>query len=359
MKATLKNSILLLMVSSSFWSCTKDAAKVTINPGPTTQLTVTNTTLVLLQANAANQATSFTWNEADFGFPAAISYSIQLAKGGTNFASSATTTEVNMGTALTKSFTVGEFNAKMQEIISDGAATQVEARIKASVGSEAPPIYSNVVSMTVTSYLDIVTYSFPDALNIAGNFQGWDPGSAPQIVKTRNGGYDGYEGYIVFNAATPEFKMVKGDNWGAGDYGSAGGGMLGNGGPNLTLPAGGAGITGLYRVRANTTTLTWSYDKINTWGIIGDATPGGWGASTAMTFNMSNGSWSITTDLTTGFIKFRANNDWAINFGDSDSPVDEKPEYGGSDIPVTSAGNYTITLNIGIGGNYSYKIKKN
>jgi len=264
-----------------------------------------------------------------------------------------------MGTALTKSFTVGEFNAKMQEIISDGAATQVEARIKASVGSEAPPIYSNVVSMTVTSYLDIVTYSFPDALNIAGNFQGWDPGSAPQIVKTRNGGYDGYEGYIVFNAATPEFKMVKGDNWGAGDYGSAGGGMLGNGGPNLTLPAGGAGITGLYRVRANTTTLTWSYDKINTWGIIGDATPGGWGASTAMTFNMSNGSWSITTDLTTGFIKFRANNDWAINFGDSDSPVDEKPEYGGSDIPVTSAGNYTITLNIGIGGNYSYKIKKN
>jgi len=82
MKATLKNSILLLMVSSSFWSCTKDAAKVTINPGPATQLTVTNTTLVLLQANAANQATSFTWNEADFGFPQPLAILFSLQKAG-------------------------------------------------------------------------------------------------------------------------------------------------------------------------------------------------------------------------------------------------------------------------------------
>lgn len=359
MKATFKSSFMLLIALMALWSsCVKNEGKVTINPGQPNALNSTITTLVLLQANAANNAGTFTWTEADFGYKAAITYTIQMCKGGTNFASSATTTEVNMGTALSKTFTVKELNDKMQEIISDGVATQVEARIKADVGSGVDPIYSNVVSMTITSYLDIVTYTFPASLNVAGNFQGWDPGSAPQIVNTRNGGYGGYEGYIVFNNPTPEFKMVKGDNWGAGDFGSAGAGTLGNGGPNLTLPSGGAGITGLYRIRANTTSMTWGFTKINTWGIIGNATAGDWGSSTPMTFDPSNGSWSITTDLSVGEMKFRANNDWGINFGDN-APADGKPEYDGSNIQVTLAGNYTITLNIGIGGNYSYKLRKN
>jgi hypothetical protein len=77
-----------------------------------------------------------------------------------------------------------------------------------------------------------------------------------------------------------------------------------------------------------------------------------------MTFNPSNGSWSITLDLIGGEMKFRANNDWGINFGDN-APADNKPEYDGANIQVPLAGNYTITLNIGIGGNYSYKLRKN
>lgn len=358
MKTILKNTLIVATASALLVSCKKDEVKTILKPGGATQLTISVATLVLLQANAANQATVFTWNKADFGYDAAINYTIQLCKGGTNFASSATTTEVAMGTALTKTFTVGEFNAKMQEIISDGVATQVQARIKASVGSNVDPIYSNVVNMTVTSYLDIVSYGWPNAMNIAGNYQGWNPGTAPQIVNTRNGGYGGYEGYIIFNNPSPEFKMVKGDNWGAGDFGSAGPGLLGNGGPNLTLPSGGAGITGLYRIRANTNSMTWDYTKINTWGIIGSATAGGWGASTPMTFDPSNGSWSITTNLVVGEMKFRANNDWGINFGDN-APADGKPEYNGDNIAVTQNGNYTITLNIGIGGNYTYKLRRN
>jgi hypothetical protein len=358
MKPISKITYLLLMASVAMWSsCKKNEALVMLNPGGPNSLNSTITTLVLLQANAANTAGTFTWTAADFGFKAAITYTLQLCVGGTNFAS-ATTTQVNVGSALSKTFTVGELNGKLLEIIPDGVATPIEARVKADVGSGVDPIYSNKVSMTLTAYLDIISYGYPDAMNIAGNYQGWDPGSAPQIVKTRNGGYSHYEGYIVFNNPSPEFKMVKGNNWGAGDFGSAGPGLLGNGGPNLTLPSGGPGIAGLYRIRANTTAMTWSYNKIDTWGIIGSATAGGWGASTPMTFNASNGSWSITTNLTAGELKFRANNDWGINFGDN-APADGKPEYDGANIQVPLAGNYTITLNIGIGGNYSYKIRRN
>ena|SRR5688572_23631788 len=360
MKITLKNSVLLLAASAMLvTSCTKSKdVKAYLNPGVAPMLNATITTLVLTQPNANNNAGTFSWSAADFGYKAAITYTLQFSKGGTNFASPATTTELTVGTALSKTMKVGELNAKMQEIISDGVATPIDVRVKADVGSGVAPIYSNVVRMTITSYLDIVSYTFPDAMNVAGNYQGWDPGTAPQIARVRNGGYAGYEGYIVFNNPTPEFKLVKGNNWGAGDHGSAGPGLLtASGGPNLTLPSGGAGLNGLYRIRANTTTLTWSFYKVNTFGIIGSATPGGWGASTPMTFN--NGSWSITTNLTAGELKFRANDDWAVNFGDNDNPNDGKPEYDGSNIPVASAGNYTITLNIGIAGNYSYKLKKN
>jgi hypothetical protein len=319
----------------------------------------------LTQANQNNNAGTFTWTASDFGYKAAVTYSIQFAKAGTNFTP---LSSMNVGKVLSYTITVKDLNANMQDIISDGVATQVQARIKADVGSGVAPIYSNPVTMTITSYLDLITYTWPDAINIAGNGQNpqWDPPTSPQIVRVKNGGYadannpNRYEGYIVFNSATPEFKMVKGNNWGAGDFGSAGPGLLGNGGPNLTLPSGGPGVTGLYRIRANTTTMTWSYDKINTWGIIGSATPLGWNASTAMTFVPSNGSWTITTDLVAGELKFRANNDWAINFGDNTNPAaDNRPDYDGANIQVASAGNYTITLNIGIGGNYAYKLRKN
>ncbi len=359
MKSSLRIISLLLISSVALLSsCKKVGVNTVLVPGGATALTSTQTTLVLVQANAANAAVTFTWGKADFGFPAAITYTLEMTKGGTNFATSSTTS-VSVGNGLTKSFTVGEFNNKMQDIIVDGTPAAIQVRVKAEVSPQAAPIFSNVLTMTITSYMDIVTYAFPAAMNVAGNYQGWSPVSAPQIVNTRNGGYAGYEGFIIFNHATPAFKLVKGNDWSAGDYGGTAGGVISSPGSDITLPSGGPGGTGLYRLRANTTALTWSYYKVNTWGIIGDATPLDWGASSPMTFNPVNGSWTITCDLIGGkFMKFRANNDWALNFGDNGTP-DGKPEYDGSNIPVALSGNYTITLNLGVGGNYSYKLKKN
>jgi hypothetical protein len=78
-----------------------------------------------------------------------------------------------------------------------------------------------------------------------------------------------------------------------------------------------------------------------------------------MTFNAAAGTWSITINLLGGQeLKFRANNDWTINFGD-DIPRDNKPDYNGNNIPIAADGNYTITLDIGNAGNYNYTIRKN
>jgi starch-binding outer membrane protein SusE/F len=357
MKAIINKTLFLLIASVTLWSsCKKEEFKVILDPGGSNTLTSTISTIVLVQANAANTAGSFSWGKADFGFKAATTYTLQFCKGGTNFATS-TSTEINLGPALTKSFTIGEFNGKMLDIIPYGSAQTVQARIKAAINSAVDPIYSNVISLTVTAYRDIIIYGFPQALWIAGNYQGWDPGTAPKIVDKFASGTTGtaYEGYINFTDPSPQFKMVKGNNWGAGDFGMASATTLSNGGANLALTDG----AGVYRLRANTTAMTWSATKITTWGIIGSATPGGWGASTPMTFNAGAGTWTITTDLTGGQeLKFRANNDWGINFGDN-SPADNKPEYDGSNIAISQSGNYTITLDLGVAGNFSYTIKKN
>jgi hypothetical protein len=362
MKATFKSSFLLLIASALLWSsCTKNDVKAYLTPGAGPMFNSTITTLVLVQASAATTAGTFSWTAADFGYKASVTYSIQFCKAGTNFAASSTT-EVNMGSALSRTFTVGDFNAKMLDIIPYGVATQVHARVKADVGSGVTPLYSNVITnLVITAYRDVIIYNFPQAIWIAGNYQGWDPGSAPKIVDKAASGTTGsnYEGYINMTDGSPhQFKMVKGNNWGAGDFGQ--------GATSLTLasPSGTnlqtVGTPGVYYIKANTQTLIWSYTKINTWGIIGSAVPvSGWNSSVPMTFNAGAGTWTITTNLLGGQeLKFRANDDWAINFGD-DSPRDNKPDYNGGNIPIALDGNYTITLDIGNAGNYNYTIRKN
>lgn len=80
----------------------------------------------------------------------------------------------------------------------------------------------------------------------------------------------------------------------------------------------------------------------NRWGVIGDATPGGWNTDTNMTWDPVNKVLKVTLNLTVGALKFRANDDWAINVGGNLNALSQ----GGSDIPITVAGNYTLTLDV-------------
>lgn len=353
MKSIFKISLTAFAAVLILASCKKDETRVVLNVGAKPALTATAATLTLLQANAANPAETFNWTAADYGFSAPLSYTLQLSKAGTNFAG-ASTTDISIGSAKTKAFTVSEINKELLKVVPHTVTSTVEARIKVSVGTDSvAPVYSNVVTLTVTPYKDIINYEFPQALRIAGNYQGWDPATAPKIVDRNASGTTGtsYEGYINFTDPAPEFKMVKGNNWGAGDFGMASSSTLTNGGNNLQL-TGGAGV---YLLTANTSTMTWSATKITTWGVIGAFN--GWSASVPLTFNPATGEWTVTMNMPAGEFKFRANNDWGINFGDNNA--DNVPDYGGNNLNIAVAGNYTLTLDLGVAGNYSYTIKKN
>src|ERR1041384_2861221 len=95
----------------------------------------------------------------------------------------------------------------------------------------------------------------------------------------------------------------------------------------------------------NTNTPAYSIDLVETIGLIGTATTGGWDTSTAMTFDQANNVWKITTDLAQGALKFRANNGWGINYGVADiNALEGNMIFDAPSINIAEAGNYTITL---------------
>ncbi|MDO7853593.1 T9SS type A sorting domain-containing protein [Hymenobacter convexus] len=104
-----------------------------------------------------------------------------------------------------------------------------------------------------------------------------------------------------------------------------------------------------------------SMAQITTVGIIGSATPRtatnttGWDASTPMTLTTAGGhDWTITINLTAEEVKFRANNDWTINWGAATFPTGTGTQ-GGPNIPIATAGRYTVRFN-DVTGAYQFSV---
>lgn len=180
---------------------------------------------------------------------------------------------------------------------------------------------------------------------VPGSHQGWDPATAPTLGSVNSDNI--YDGYIWFDAGI-EYKFTQEPNWDVnwGDDGADG-----------TLDPGGANIVtaeaGYYRLNVDLTGLTYTATATS-WGVVGDATPGGWDTDTDMTYDPVTDSWSVVINLSAAKIKFRANDGWDINLGDDGG--DAVLEYGGADIPVESAGNYLITLYLGT-PDYTYTME--
>lgn len=82
--------------------------------------------------------------------------------------------------------------------------------------------------------------------------------------------------------------------------------------------------------------------QINSVGIIGSGTPGGWDAETPMALlDDSLQLYGVTIALTANEVKFRANNAWDINWGDTGFPIGTGVQ-GGPNIPIAVAGQYDV-----------------
>jgi hypothetical protein len=270
-----------------------------------------------------------------------------LDKQGGTFAAPVT---ISAGSSTSLSISGADFNQNLLKLgFAPGSASQVAVRVMAALnrpGNDVNNIvYSTATTVSATPYLVVVNYP---SIYVPGAYQGWAPDKAPAIASVTDNKQ--YEGYVYFNTASA-FKFTPARNWDT-DYGDDGAGKLAVKGKDITVPT-----AGYYLLRADLNALTYSATKTD-WAIIGAATANGWDTETPMTFDPATNTWQVTLDLKADEFKFRANNAWDINFGDTGA--DGLLNYGGenNNIKVPSAGKYLVTLNLNTPGNYTYTLTK-
>ncbi len=341
---------LTFLLASAFLltACSDETFDPVLSLGNAPQLTAPadGSKYVLEEANAANQFASFTWTAADFGFQAAITYTLEIDKAGNNFANA-----ITLGVTNTLGFetvTVEKVNSIMlAKEIPGGVATEMEVRVKAKVSNDVDELISPAILLTVTAYEAVVDYP---KLQVPGNYQGWDPANTSTVIYSLKSD-EKYEGYIYFTEAATMYKFTKGLSWDTNWGDDGGDGTLEPNGADIPAASG----IGMYRLNVDLNALTHAALRTD-WGLIGSATPGGWDSDMDMTYDEATGYLTITTDLVAGEIKFRANDQWDVNFGD-DGP-NNILEQDGANIVIAEPGNYTIDLILNE-ARYTYKIKKN
>ena len=352
-KITMKKILTLALFAALFIAaCTEKDKEPILNPGAAPLITspATGTSFVLADSTAAQIFKVFEWTAADFGFKAGINYTLELDKAGNNFANAVTVGSLN---ALSLANITNErINTIMlTKDLPDAEFSNVEFRVVAKLGSDAtlPVLISPTVTLQVRPYTVAINYP---QLQVPGSYQtpnAWDPTNNNTVIFSARSD-DKYEGYIYYSIADAKYKFTKGLGWDANWGDTNADGTLDPNGTDIPLVE-----AGVYKLNVDLNALTHTYIKTD-WGLIGSATPSGWDSDQNLIYDPVTNKWTITVDLVPGDIKFRANDAWDINLGDTGA--NKKMEYGGDNIAVVEAGNYTIELNLGVAV-YTYKITKN
>jgi hypothetical protein len=328
--------IIFIALAVSALSACKKAPLVTVaaNIKAPVVSSPANATAIAVTVQDTAQVLNITWQQPDYGVKAVVSYFVQVDSAGNNFKKMVTLGNTSNTTSLSMSY--GTFNSKLIGPLNLAAnsATTVELRIGAAIYG-ADTVYSKPVSIALTT-LTI------NQLWLPGSYEGYNPAGAPTIPGQATPTQ--YEGYAYFSAAG-NFKFTSAPDYNHINYGDGGGGAL-------TTDGNAAGIgfspAGVYLLDADIVALKYSATYISTFGIIGPATPQGWNGSTAMAYDQSTGLWSIKIALVPGALKFRANNDWTINYGPADSNaltgILQFNNPGA--ITIVNAGTYTITIDM-------------
>lgn len=333
-------------------SCEKDETKVIMSENPTAPSITgpsSGASIVLTNADSANNI-SFTWSATDVGFSGVITYTLQMDKAGNEFNDALI---LASGTTTSADINVYSLDSKL---LSNGypedVAASFELRVRAIIaGINSSPfadtLFSETVTISITPYLIVINYP---KLYVPGSYQGWDPSSTETTIASVKSN-DIYEGYLYFPDAGTQFKFTTGPNWDV-NYGDNGAdGTLDQNGDNIV-----ATDAGYYKINVDMNSMTYSILK-TVWGIIGSSvSPYDWSADQKMTYDVDNKVWTITADLKAGEFKFRANDGWDLNYGDTGA--DGKLDQGGDNIAIAADGNYTITLDLSKPV-YTYKVKKN
>lgn len=215
-----------------------------------------------------------------------------------------------------------------REALSDDGSFKVEA------GAKFIKVTLNMDDMTYTC----APLNFGEYVYEAGTNNDWGAIEQPLYCPDGEGTYTGFfylEG-ADWNGGLGAFKIQGSFNSWDENYGYAGGdetsGALSEGGDNISA------APGFYRAEIDLANMTYKLTSISTIGIIGPAQAGGWDSDTDMTYNPETRAWEATIDLAADEIKFRANDDWGINWGGTPESLSQD----GLNLKIEEAGTYFI-----------------
>ncbi len=339
-------NIMLLLVLTAF-ACTDDFSKVEYDPANAKAgelSTLPQSEYVLLVEDAEKAVATFEWGAMDFGFPAAIKYTLEVDLQGNNFDNAEEITTVNATKAEVLTNALNKAMMALQKVyeFEDETPQDVEFRVKGSMSNSAAPLYSTVIKTTVTPYF---ASQIPETMYMIGNEFGDWTWSNKNVVKMIpvNGSPGKFWAIKYFNTST-EFKWNSEKAWNGKDFSK-----LENNIGFTHLSSGNAIVStaGLYMVFMDVNTSTIKLETPEVFGI-GD-TFGGWNMGT-YPMTIEGDKMTITTAVA-GALRLYANSSisgiggdwWRMEF----IIIDGKIEYRGNDgdqTKVTVAAGQKVTL---------------
>lgn len=347
----LKKYIPLLFLSALFFSaCTDTTSLDEIGPvvklGTPPNITAGPDNLVFEEANEENAIPTITWSAADFGFSAATNYEVQIDVVGNNFSKALSLGQTN--DLSLESLTVASLNNLLfAQGFPELTPLSFEYRIVATISNEIDALISPAKPLNVTLYEVIIIYP---KLHLPGDYQEWDPATEVNVIFSllSNKKYEGFNYYGLDNAV---FKFTDGPSWDVNWGDEEPDGKLDAQGIGNDIPIGGE--AGVYFLQCNINTLTYSIEPANM-SVYGGATDN---EDINFDYDTANNWLTLTTDLSAGAIRFRANGDNVLSLGDNDD--NGKLQIDGANISIAEAGNYTINLLILNEAEYKYELIKN
>lgn len=334
-----------------------NVVKVAVTPySDPAVLTSAQTAVTCALATSTNLSNTFNWTNAFNGYAGTVTYSIQYDSAGKNFVAPQ---EIAVGASLfTKAMTQAEMNTTaLNSGIAGGNTGKVEYRVKA-VTTQGATSYSNVVMVTIQSYVPILRMYMPGSYQSATGYgTDWTPANAPELIRDlRAAALNKIYYTYVYLPAGSAFKITPARTW-AVAYGTATGttgtnGALSTSGSDFSVSA-----AGFYRISIDISTMRYDI-RAGQMGFVGGAVPGnGW--SPATTFADVNSTMGLVrrdqfigvNDFNTGGWKMIDSTDW--NSGDV--TIVNKRSYGstggdgstmeinGANMPdITATGRYRV-----------------
>jgi starch-binding outer membrane protein SusE/F len=191
----------------AFASCKKEENRITFEGGTPPVLTASSTAAQVLDSTKKNQqAIKFSWTNPDYKFTTGVNsqdvvYILEVDTAGANF-TNPKRAEVSISKDKEVTYTVKELNALVSRVeVAENKPHNMEFRIKSTLAGGTVPLYSNVIRITITPYLDVAVPLPPtNQLFITGDAtpSGWTNSpplpqkAAPVTSSLTQSGYTSY-----------------------------------------------------------------------------------------------------------------------------------------------------------------------